>query len=74
MTETSCSNKFVVSIVLLLGGGVEHKATFTVSPSGYMDDELGPERIQQHFEPYTRVAIRRVAEGVTEGVGGLELR
>lgn len=38
------------------------EATFTVSPSGYMDDELGTEHIEPHFEPYTRVAIRRVAE------------
>jgi len=35
-------------------GGVEHEATFAVSPSGYMDDELGLEYMRQHFEPYTR--------------------
>lgn len=35
-------------------GGVEYEATFAVSPSGYMDDELGLEYIKKHFEPYTR--------------------
>ena len=35
-------------------GGVEYEATFAVSPSGYMDDELGLEYMKQHFEPYTR--------------------
>jgi len=44
-------------------GGVEHEAIFAVSPSGYMDDELGLEYMQQHFEPYTRGAIRRAADG-----------
>jgi len=51
-------------------GGVEHAATFAVSPSGYMDDELGLEYMKQHFEPYTRGAVRRVTEGpeIIEGV------
>ena len=30
------------------------KATYAVSDSGYMDDELGLEYIKQHFEPLTR--------------------
>ena len=34
-------------------GAVEHEATFAVSPSGYIDVELGLEYIKQHFEPYT---------------------
>jgi len=50
-------------------GGVEHEATFAIFPSGYMDDGLGLEYIQQHFDPYTRGAVRRdEAEGVVEGV------
>jgi len=50
-------------------GGVEHEATFAIFPSGYMDGELGLEYMQQHFEPYTRGAVRRgEAEGVVEGV------
>ena len=35
-------------------GGVKFEATFAVSPSGYMDDELGFEYMKTHFEPYTR--------------------
>lgn len=37
-------------------GGVEYEATFTVSPNGYMDDELGLEYMKKHFEPYTRAS------------------
>ena len=37
--------------------GVEGKdTTFAVSPSGYMDDELGFAYISKHFEPLTRPA------------------
>ena len=32
-------------------------ATFSVSESGYMDDELGMLYISQHFEPHTRRAV-----------------
>lgn len=35
-------------------GGVEYEATFAVSPSGYIDDELGYEYMKVHFEPHTR--------------------
>ena len=36
-------------------GGIDHahEATFAVSPSSYMDDELGLEYLKAHFEPYT---------------------
>jgi len=44
-----------------------YEATFAVSLSEYMDNELGLEYMRQHFEPYTRDAIRRVG-GVVEGV------
>ena len=48
---------------------MEHDATFVIFPSGYMDDDLGLEYIQQHFDIYTRGAVRRgEAEGVVEGV------
>ena len=30
------------------------EATFAVSESGYMDDELGLEYLKKHFEPHTR--------------------
>jgi len=51
------------------GGAVEHEATFAIFPSGYMGDELGLEYMQQHFDPYTRRAVRRgEAEGVVERV------
>ena len=49
--------------------GVEHEAILAIFPSGYMDDELGFEYMQQHFDPYIRGAVRRgEAEGVVEGV------
>jgi len=35
-------------------GGLINKATFAVSDSSYMDDELGFEYMKEHFEPYTR--------------------
>ena len=35
-------------------GGLINDATFAVSESGYMDDELGLEFMKEHFEPYTR--------------------
>ena len=40
-------------------GGIDHayEATFTVSPSGYMDDELGLEYLKAYFEPYTHPNI-----------------
>ena len=45
---------------------MKHETTFAIFPSGYMD---GLEYIQQHFDPYTRGAVRRgEAEGVVEGV------
>ena len=31
--------------------------TFAVSPSGYMDDDLGFAYISEHFEPATRLAL-----------------
>jgi len=34
-------------------GGLINEATFAVSESGYMDDELGLEYMKEHFEPYT---------------------
>ena len=38
--------------------GDDRDATFAVSPSGYMDDELGLLYISKHFEPHTRMASR----------------
>ena len=38
----------------------ERDATFTVSESGYMDDELGMLYISQHFEPHTRSGKPRI--------------
>ena len=35
----------------------DRDATFAVSESGYMDDELGMLYISQHFEPHTRRAV-----------------
>ena len=32
----------------------QYEGTFAVSPSGYMDNELGMEYMKQHFEPHTR--------------------
>ena len=34
--------------------GVSIEATFAVSESGYMDDDLGLQYIKTHFDPYTR--------------------
>lgn len=34
--------------------GVSMEATFAVSESGYMDDDLGLQYIKTHFDPYTR--------------------
>lgn len=38
-------------------GQLQFEATYAVSPSGYMDDELGLEYMKQHFERYTRPSI-----------------
>ena len=38
--------------------GVKVEATFAVSESGYMDDELGLQYIKEHFDPYTRNACK----------------
>lgn len=34
------------------------KATFAVSESGYMDDDLGLQYLKAHFDPYTRGAFK----------------
>ena len=38
----------------------QREATFAVSESGYMDDELGMLYISQHFEPHTRSGKPRI--------------
>ena len=35
-------------------GGLVSEATFAISDSGYIDDELGFEFMKEHFEPHTR--------------------
>ena len=46
------------------------EATFAVSESGYMDDELGLQYIKEHFDPYTRDAAFKVQNAVDAKYGG----
>ena len=45
----------------------DRDATFAVSDSGYMDDELGMLYISQHFEPHTRSAGGRARILIVDG-------
>ena len=43
------------------------EATFAVSESGYMDDELGLQYIKEHFDPYTRDSAIKVENAAKYG-------
>ena len=50
--------------------GIKMEATFAVSESGYMDDELGLEYIKKHFDPYTRDATFKSEKAEDAKYGG----